>query len=140
MDTTASKQLISSLENLDNSATVQGRDAKLLREAATVTLTQSTQQRYVALRKLSACRQVQGESCLAFADRVLNLVRAPTSGQDIVTQKERVLEEFVVGLRGDIRYFVKLDNPTPFEQAIIKAQTVEHLLTEATSDRFINLV
>uniref|UniRef100_A0A7I4YGW0 CCHC-type domain-containing protein n=1 Tax=Haemonchus contortus TaxID=6289 RepID=A0A7I4YGW0_HAECO len=99
---------------------------------------ESPQQRYVARQKLSGCRQESGESCTAFANRVLNLVRAATSGQDLATQKERVLEEFVARLRGDVRYFVKLENPTTFEQAVTKAQTVEQLLSEAAAERLLH--
>ncbi|KAK6741289.1 hypothetical protein RB195_009255 [Necator americanus] len=71
---------------------------------------------------------------------MLNLVRAATTGQDPSSQKERVLEDFVARLRPDIRYYVKLDNPLTFEQAVAKAQMVEQLLTEATTDRLINPV
>ncbi|KHJ94973.1 zinc knuckle [Oesophagostomum dentatum] len=99
---------------------------------------ESPQQRYVARQALSACRQEPGESATNFANRLLNLVRAATAGQDPATQKERVLEEFVPRLRSDIRYFVKLDNPATFEQAVTKAQTVEQLLTEAASERLIH--
>uniref|UniRef100_A0A7I4YLP5 Retrotrans_gag domain-containing protein n=1 Tax=Haemonchus contortus TaxID=6289 RepID=A0A7I4YLP5_HAECO len=99
---------------------------------------ESPQQRYVARQKLSSCRQKSGESCTAFANRILNLVRAATSGQEVGTQKERVLEEFVARLRGDIRCFVKLENPTSFEQAVTKAQTVEQLLNEATAERLLH--
>ncbi|KAK6057603.1 zinc knuckle [Cooperia oncophora] len=99
---------------------------------------ESPQQRYVARQKLSACHQEPGEPCTSFANRVLNLVRAATSGQDPFTQKERVLEEFVGRLRGDTRYFVKLDNPVSFEQAVAKAQMVEQLLSEATADRLLH--
>ncbi|VDO21887.1 unnamed protein product [Haemonchus placei] len=35
-------------------------------------------------------------------------------------------------LRPDTRYYVKLDNPATFEQAVAKAQMVEQLLAEAT--------
>ncbi|VDO04883.1 unnamed protein product [Haemonchus placei] len=94
---------------------------------------ESPQQKY----KLSSCRQEPGESSATFANRVLNLVRAATAGQDAATQKDRVLEEFVARLRGDIRYFVKLDNPSTFEQAVTKAQMVEQLLSEATAERLI---
>uniref|UniRef100_A0A7I5EAV3 Uncharacterized protein n=1 Tax=Haemonchus contortus TaxID=6289 RepID=A0A7I5EAV3_HAECO len=41
---------------------------------------ESPKQRYVARQKLSACRQEPGESCTTFANRVLHLVRAATSG------------------------------------------------------------
>ncbi|XGW27434.1 hypothetical protein V3C99_007773 [Haemonchus contortus] len=99
---------------------------------------ESPQQRYVARQKLSACRQEPGESCTTFANRVLHLVRAATSGQDPATQKDRVLEEFVARLRSDVRYFVKLDNPSTFEQAVTKAQTVEQLLSEATAERLLH--
>ncbi|KHJ85418.1 zinc knuckle, partial [Oesophagostomum dentatum] len=98
---------------------------------------ESPQQRYVARQKLSSCKQEPAESCSAFANRVLNLVRAATTGQDIATQKDRVLEEFVARLRPDVRYYVKLDNPATFEQAVAKAQTVEQLLAEATAERLI---
>lgn len=53
--------------------------------------------------------------------RQSDLVRAATSGQNAATQKERVFEEFIVWLRGDILYFVKLDNPVTYEQAVAKA-------------------
>ncbi|XGW34069.1 hypothetical protein V3C99_018103 [Haemonchus contortus] len=96
---------------------------------------ESPQQRYVARQKLSVCKQEPGE---AAANRVLNLVRSATAGQDPATQKDRVLEEFVSRLRGDIRYFVKLDNPASFEQAVTKAQMVEQLLSEATAERLIS--
>ncbi|EYC22227.1 hypothetical protein Y032_0017g3225 [Ancylostoma ceylanicum] len=42
VDTTASERLASSLENLDDGATVQGRDAKLLRDAAALAIAQET--------------------------------------------------------------------------------------------------
>nr|CDJ88182.1 unnamed protein product [Haemonchus contortus] len=41
---------------------------------------ESSQQRYVARQKLSVCRQEPGELCTAFANNVLYLVRAATSG------------------------------------------------------------
>ncbi|XGW28006.1 hypothetical protein V3C99_008088 [Haemonchus contortus] len=99
---------------------------------------ESPQQRYVARQKLSVCKQEPGEAAATFANRVLNLVRSATAGQDPATQKDRVLEEFVSRLRGDIRYFVKLDNPASFEQAVTKAQMVEQLLSEATAERLIS--
>ncbi|XGW28691.1 hypothetical protein V3C99_008464 [Haemonchus contortus] len=101
------------------------------------TFFESPQQKYVARQKLSSCCQEPGESSATFANRILNLVRAATAGQDAATQKDRVLEEFVARLRGDIRYFVKLDNPSTFEQAVTKAQMVEQLLSEATAERLI---
>ncbi|KIH44199.1 hypothetical protein ANCDUO_25783, partial [Ancylostoma duodenale] len=99
---------------------------------------ESPQQRNMARQLLSSCRQEIGESATIFPNRLLNLVRAATSGQDQATQKERVLEEFVARLPPDIRYYVKLDEPVTFEQAVNKAQTVEQLLAEATVDRLIN--
>ncbi|KAK6760825.1 hypothetical protein RB195_022043 [Necator americanus] len=98
------------------------------------------QHRYMVRQALSACQQQTGESSATFANRLLNLVRAATTGQDHSSQKERVLEEFVARLRPDIRYYVKLDNPLTFEQAVAKAQMVEQLLAEATADRLINPV
>ncbi|XGW23542.1 hypothetical protein V3C99_005626 [Haemonchus contortus] len=61
------------------------------------------QHRYMARQALSACKQQTGESSATFANRLLTLVRAATTGQDPATQKERVLEEFVARLRPDIR-------------------------------------
>ncbi|EPB78884.1 zinc knuckle [Ancylostoma ceylanicum] len=98
----------------------------------------SPQQRYMARQSLASCRQEPGESSTVFANRLLNLVRAATTGQGAAIQKERALEEFVARLRSDIRYFVKLDNPATFEQAVTKAQTVEQLLSEAAAERLIN--
>ncbi|XGW22832.1 hypothetical protein V3C99_005226 [Haemonchus contortus] len=66
---------------------------------------------YVARQKLSSCRQESGESCTAFANRVLNLVHAATSSQDVGTQKERVLQEFVARLRCDIRGRTPITTP-----------------------------
>ncbi|XGW13708.1 hypothetical protein V3C99_000209 [Haemonchus contortus] len=91
----------------------------------------------MARQALSSCQQQTGESASTFANRLLLLVRAATSGQDPASQKDRVLEEFVARLRPDIRYYVKLDNPATFEQAVAKAQMVEQLLAEATADRLI---
>ncbi|WKY05449.1 hypothetical protein Q1695_006009 [Nippostrongylus brasiliensis] len=99
---------------------------------------ESPQQRYVALQKLSSCEQEIGESCSAFANKILNLVRAATAGQDVNSQKERARDDFVARLRGDIRYFVKLDNPLTFEQAVEKAQTVEQLIAEASAERLMH--
>lgn len=81
------------------------------------TFFESPQQRYVARQKLSTCRQEPGEPADTFANPILHLVRGATSGQDPASQKERVLKEFVARLRGDIRYFVNLDNPTTYKQA-----------------------
>ncbi|XGW28007.1 hypothetical protein V3C99_008088, partial [Haemonchus contortus] len=78
---------------------------------------ESPQQRYVARQKLSVCKQEPGEAAATFANRVLNLVRSATAGQDPATQKDRVLEEF---------------------QAVTKAQMVEQLLSEATAERLIS--
>ncbi|VDO66714.1 unnamed protein product [Haemonchus placei] len=86
------------------------------------------QHRYMARQALSSCQQQTGESTFTFANRLLLLVRAATSGQDPASQKDRVLEEFVARLRPDIRYYVKLDNPATLEQAVAKAQMVEQLL------------
>ncbi|EYB99775.1 hypothetical protein Y032_0120g931 [Ancylostoma ceylanicum] len=99
---------------------------------------ESPQQRHVARQALAACTQEPGETSTIFANRLLNLVRAATAEQDPLTQKERVLEEFVARLRSDIRYFVKPYNPATFEQAVTKAQTVEQLLSEAASERLMN--
>ncbi|XGW34392.1 hypothetical protein V3C99_018340 [Haemonchus contortus] len=85
-------------------------------------LFESPQQRYVARRKLSACKQEPREAAATFANRVLNLVRSTTTGLDPATQKDRVLKEFVSRLRG---HFAKLDNPTTFEQAVTKAQMID---------------
>ncbi|VDO31604.1 unnamed protein product [Haemonchus placei] len=63
------------------------------------------QHRYMARQALSACKQ-----------------QTATTVQDPATQKERVLEEFVARLRRDIRYYVKLDGPSSFEQAVSKRQ------------------
>ncbi|EYC22233.1 hypothetical protein Y032_0017g3229 [Ancylostoma ceylanicum] len=62
------------------------------------------QHRYMARQSLSACQQQPGESSATFANRLLSLVPAATTGQDPSSQKERVLEEFVARLRPDIRY------------------------------------
>ncbi|KIH46350.1 zinc knuckle, partial [Ancylostoma duodenale] len=78
------------------------------------------------------------ESSTIFAGRLLNLVRAATAGQDSNTQKERVVEKFVARLRSDTRYFIKLDNPTTFEQAVAKAQTLKQLLSEAAPELLMN--
>ncbi|VDL71079.1 unnamed protein product [Nippostrongylus brasiliensis] len=80
-----------------------------------------------------------GESSSAFANKVLNLVRAATDGQDPQIQIERTSEEFVARLRDDGRYSVKLDNPASFEQAVSEAQMAEQLLTEAAADRLMHL-
>ncbi|XGW33928.1 hypothetical protein V3C99_018001 [Haemonchus contortus] len=95
------------------------------------------QHRNLARQSLASCQQQVGESTSTFANRLLLLVRAATAGQDSSSQKERTLEEFVARLRPDIRYYVKLDNPSTFEQAVAKAQMVEQLLAEATADRLI---
>ncbi|KAK6756113.1 hypothetical protein RB195_014476 [Necator americanus] len=55
------------------------------------------QHRYMARQALSARQQQTGESSATFANRLLNLVGAATTGQDPSSQKERVLEEFVAG-------------------------------------------
>ncbi|WKY12292.1 hypothetical protein Q1695_003681 [Nippostrongylus brasiliensis] len=95
-------------------------------------------QRDMARQKLSICRLEQGESFSTFAQRLLHLVRAAMMGQDSASQKDRTLEEFVGCLRGDRRYFVKLDRTGTFEQAVVKTQTVEQLINEATADRLMN--
>uniref|UniRef100_A0A7I4Y6E2 14_3_3 domain-containing protein n=1 Tax=Haemonchus contortus TaxID=6289 RepID=A0A7I4Y6E2_HAECO len=99
-------------------------------------LTESPQQKYVARQNLSSCRQEPRESCVTFAHRVLNLVRTAITGQD-ATQKDDVLEKFVAHLRGDMWYFVKLDNPPTLDNAVTKVQMVEQLLIEATAKRLI---
>lgn len=96
---------------------------------------ESPPQRFLARQALATCQQGPVESSAAFANRLLNLVRAATVGQDPITQRERVLEEYVARLRGDVRYFVRLDNPSTFEQAVSRAQMVEQLLAEATADK-----
>ncbi|RCN48209.1 hypothetical protein ANCCAN_05755, partial [Ancylostoma caninum] len=115
--------LAGALANLDDASTVHGKEAKELRDAATEAL----------VNVWRDARQSTSQLAQQF-----NQVRAATAGQDSNTQKERVLEEFVARLRSDIRYFVKLDNPTTFEQAVTKAQTVEQLLSEAASERLMN--
>ncbi|KAK6748951.1 hypothetical protein RB195_001519 [Necator americanus] len=74
------------------------------------------QHRYISRQALSACQHQTGESSATFANRLLNL------------------------LGPDIRYYIKLDNPLTFEQAVAKTQMVEQLLAEATADRLINPV
>ncbi|XGW09283.1 hypothetical protein V3C99_011525, partial [Haemonchus contortus] len=74
---------------------------------------------------------------VTFAHRVLNLVKTAATGQDAATQKVPVSVEFVAHLRGDMRYFVKLNNPSTLEKAVTKVQMVEQLLTEATAKRLI---
>lgn len=65
------------------------------------------------------------------------MVRGATAGQAANTQNDRVLEDFVARFRRDIRCSVKLDNPTAFEHAVTKDQTVEQLLSEATAERLV---
>lgn len=91
------------------------------------------QQKHLARQALIACKQTTEEPSASFANRILHLVRIATAGQDPSAQKERVLEELLARLRPDIRYHVKLDNPSTFEQAVAKAQMVELLLSEATA-------
>uniref|UniRef100_A0A7I4XTN0 Integrase catalytic domain-containing protein n=1 Tax=Haemonchus contortus TaxID=6289 RepID=A0A7I4XTN0_HAECO len=99
---------------------------------------ESPQQRHLARQALSTCQQGLSESTTAFADRLRNLIRAATTGQDPNAQKERILEEYLARLRGDFLYFVRLDNPTTFEQAVERAQMVEQLLAEAAVDRLMH--
>ncbi|KHJ98252.1 hypothetical protein OESDEN_01769 [Oesophagostomum dentatum] len=80
---------------------------------------ESPQQQHMARQTLSTCRQEPGESATLFANRLLNILRAATSGQDHTTQ-ERVVEEFVARLRLDMRYYVKLDGPTTSEKRLTK--------------------
>ncbi|XGW17793.1 hypothetical protein V3C99_002409, partial [Haemonchus contortus] len=61
---------------------------------------ESPQQRHLARQALSTCQQGLSESTTAFADRLRNLVRAATMGQDPNAQKERILEEYLARLRG----------------------------------------
>ncbi|VDL77167.1 unnamed protein product [Nippostrongylus brasiliensis] len=95
-------------------------------------------QRNLARQALASCKQVPGEASTIFANRILEVVRAAMAGQDNSALKERVLEEFVKGLRPDLRYFVKLEEPPSFEQAVRRAQTIEQLLLEATADRLMH--
>ncbi|WKX89120.1 hypothetical protein Q1695_008626 [Nippostrongylus brasiliensis] len=94
-------------------------------------------QRDLARQALTSCRQEPAEASTVFANRLLSIVRAATAGLDVAAQKDRMLEEFTSRLRPDIRYFVKLERPTSFEQAVIRAQAVEQLLAEATADRLM---
>ncbi|WKY13426.1 hypothetical protein Q1695_004333 [Nippostrongylus brasiliensis] len=112
--------LVSVLDDIEDTSMVHGRDAKRLRDAT--------------LMAVEEVRQESRGTCSKLAQQVL---RAATAGQEDSAQKERILEEFVARLRPNIRYFVKLDNPTSFEQAVNKAQTVEHLLAEAAADKLI---
>ncbi|KAK6760901.1 hypothetical protein RB195_022099 [Necator americanus] len=59
------------------------------------------------------------------------------TGQDPSSQKKRVVEKFVTRLFPDVRYYVKLDIPLMFEQAVAM---VEQLLAKATADLLINPV
>lgn len=97
-----------------------------------------TQHRDIARQALSTCQQQIGGSAWAFANRLLTLVRAVTTGHYTVSQKERMLEQFIARLRPDVRYYVKFYNPSTFEQAVSKAQVVEQLLAEALTDRLIH--
>ncbi|CAJ0600561.1 unnamed protein product [Cylicocyclus nassatus] len=56
--------------------------------------------RYLARQALTGCRQQPEESCFAFANRLLRLVRASTAGLDPHSQKERLLDEFVPTANG----------------------------------------
>ncbi|VDL81177.1 unnamed protein product [Nippostrongylus brasiliensis] len=94
-------------------------------------------QRDLARQALTSCRQEPAEAPTVFANRLLSIVQAATAGLDVAAQKDRMLEEFTSRLRPDIRYFVKLERPTSFEQAIIRAQAVKQLLAEATADRLM---
>ncbi|WKX95512.1 hypothetical protein Q1695_012178 [Nippostrongylus brasiliensis] len=95
-------------------------------------------QRNMAQQALTSCRQEPLEAFAAFANRLLPLVRAFMAGQGQAAQRERLLDEFVNRLSPDIRYFVKLEGPASFEDAVNRAQTIEQLLAEATADRLIN--
>ncbi|VDP25689.1 unnamed protein product [Heligmosomoides polygyrus] len=54
------------------------------------------------------------------------------------TQNELALAEFVSRLRGDIRSFVRMHNPTTLDEALEKARLVEQVLTEAAADRLLH--
>lgn len=49
-----------------------------------------------------------------------------------------MLEGFITSLSSDVRYYVKLDNPNTFEQAVARAQMVEQWLAEAVTDEVIH--
>ncbi|KAL6723991.1 hypothetical protein Aduo_018929 [Ancylostoma duodenale] len=78
------------------------------------------------------------KSPTSFANRLVNSIRAATTGEDPASQKGMVLEEFVDRLRSDIRPHVNLDNLATLEQDLGKAPKGEQLKAEATEARFIS--
>ena len=55
------------------------------------TFFESPQQKYLARQSLSLCKQNPGESAVVFANRILALVQAATTGQTAAAQKKRAL-------------------------------------------------
>ncbi|KAK6761861.1 hypothetical protein RB195_022811 [Necator americanus] len=56
--------------------------------------------------------------------------------EDVVIFEESSTK--LVKLCPDVRYYVKLNNPLMFKQAVVKTQMVDQLLVKATADRLIN--
>jgi uncharacterized protein YkvS len=96
---------------------------------------ESPQQRFLARQALWPCKQEIGESASNFGSRILDMVRAATSDLEVSAQRERALEEFITRLRPELRFHVKMENPSTFESAVDKAQTVEYLLLDAQEDQ-----
>lgn len=85
----------------------------------------SPQKRMLARQNMSTCKQLQGESALAFADRLSLLVNQALEGQpDNVIQK-RLLEEFVDRLSYPLSFHVSIAEPKEFNEARWKAQAIE---------------
>ncbi|KAK6018595.1 hypothetical protein OSTOST_15813, partial [Ostertagia ostertagi] len=95
------------------------------------------QHRYMARQALSSCQQHTGESSATFANRLLTLVeqlllvKIPLARRSGFSRSSSRASVQISGI------YVKLDNPSSFEQAVTKAQMVEQLLAEATANRLI---
>ncbi|KAI1704108.1 hypothetical protein DdX_14471 [Ditylenchus destructor] len=97
-------------------------------------LIDSPKTKEIARQQLNSCRQMQGESVIHFAERLIPLVRAATAGQDEQMFKQKLREDFLQKLLPKLRFFVRTSSElTSFEQVRLKAQEIEGELNDPDS-------
>lgn len=98
----------------------------------------SKSRKYHARQSLQSCKQGAHEAIAEFSVRIYNLLKTATSFTIASNEfKEQLMEEFTSRLRPNIRYYVKMENPTSYQEAVIAAEKIELLLLEATADSIL---
>lgn len=90
----------------------------------------SDSQKYFARQELNSLKQGPGESCSKFAFRIRELIKQAYDNVNSQEARERQLDTLLNGLRKEIRYHTRLNQPKTFKEAVDRSVLVENLMSE----------